>query len=216
MPRRMFTDDLWGKLKMMLLKMGIYDKPCLRHTIEGIFYRLRVGCPWRDLPATFGNWNAVYKRFNDWSQKEKLLGIFNALVDEPDLEWEFIDGSIVKAHQHSSGAAYGQESAIGKSVAGNTTKIHMAVDSCGLPIDFSVTGGEVHDCQEAPTLVAELPKGDYIIADKGYDREPLRTQSEAKGSAPIIPRKKNANIGNEEMDWVSTKTVISLKMSLHD
>jgi hypothetical protein len=54
-------------------------------------------------------------------------------VIDPDLEWEFIDGSIVKAHQHSSGAAYEQESAIGKSVAGNTTKIHMAVDSCGLP-----------------------------------------------------------------------------------
>ncbi len=54
-----------------MLKMGIYDKPCLRKTVEGIFYRLRVGCPWRDLPTAFGNWNAVYKRFNDWSRKEK-------------------------------------------------------------------------------------------------------------------------------------------------
>ena len=53
------------------------------------------------------------------------MNIFNERVVEPDLEWEFIDGSIVKAHQHSSGAAHGQESAIGKSVAGNTTKIHM-------------------------------------------------------------------------------------------
>lgn len=69
------------------------------------------------------------------------MALFNALVVEPDLEWEFIDGSIVKAHQHSSGAPYEQETAIGKSVAGNTTKIHMAVDSCGLPLHFSVTGG---------------------------------------------------------------------------
>ena len=121
MPRQMFTDDLWTKLKMVLLKMGIYDKPLLRLTIEGIFYRLRVGCPWRDLPSVFGSWNAIYKRFNEWSRKEKLMNIFNELVVEPDLEWEYIDGSIVKAHQHSSGAAYGQESAIGKSVAGNTT-----------------------------------------------------------------------------------------------
>ena len=44
------------------------------------------------------------------------MNIFNELVIDPDLEWEFIDGSIVKAHQHSSGAAYEQESAIGKSV----------------------------------------------------------------------------------------------------
>ena len=81
------------------------------------------------------------------------MGIFNELVVEPDLEWEFIDGSIVKAHQHSSGAADKQESAIGKSVAGNTTKIHMAVDAYGLPIHFLVTGGEVHDCKEAPNLI---------------------------------------------------------------
>jgi transposase len=145
MPRQMFTDELWEKLKVVMLKEGIYDKPLLRLTIEGIFYRLRAGCPWRDLPSAFGSWNAIYKRFNEWSRKEKLMNIFNALVVEPDLEWEFIDGSIVKAHQHSSGAAYGQERAIGKSVAGNTTKIHMAVESCGLPVHFRITGGEVHD-----------------------------------------------------------------------
>ncbi len=186
----MLTDELWEKLKIIMLKMGIYDKPCLRKTVEGIFYRLRVGCPWRDLPTAFGNWNAVYKRFNDWSRKEKLMGIFNALVVDPDLEWEFIDGSIVKAHQHSSGAACEQETAIGKSVAGNTSKIHMAVDACGLPIHFSVTGGEVHDCKEAPKLVAELPKGD--------------------------PRKR-IQLG-EMMKWigVSTNIAISLKMCLQD
>ncbi len=123
------------------------------------------------------------------------MGIFNALVVDPDLEWEFIDGSIVKAHQHSSGAACEQETAIGKSVAGNTSKIHMAVDACGLPIHFSVTGGEVHDCKEAPKLVAELPKGDYIVADRGYDSEALRLQIKDKGAVPVIPRKKEFNSG---------------------
>ena len=201
MPRQMFTDELWTKLKMIMLKMGIYDKPFLRHTTEGFFYRLRVGCPWRDLPTVFGNWNAIYKRFNEWSRKEKLMNIFNELVVEPDLEWEFIDGSIVKAHQHSSGAAHGQANAIGKSVAGNTTKIHMAVDSCGLPIHFRITGGEVHDCKEAPKLVAELPKANYIIADRGYDSEDLRTQIKDKGAIPVIPRKKNSNVGNDDVDW---------------
>lgn len=69
-----------------MLSLGIYDKPTLRRTIEGIFYRLRVGCPWRDLPVDFGKWNAVYKRFNAWSLQEILMGIFKALVVEPDLE----------------------------------------------------------------------------------------------------------------------------------
>jgi len=51
----------------------------------------------------------------------------------------------------------------------------MAVDAGGLPIHFSITGGEVHDCKGALNLVAELPKADYVIADRGYDSEDLRT-----------------------------------------
>ncbi len=66
------------------------------------------------------------------------MAIFKSLSKEPDLEWEFIDGSIVKAHQHSSGAASDENQAIGKSRGGNTTKIHMAVDAYGLPIDFEI------------------------------------------------------------------------------
>ena len=56
------------------------------------------------------------------------------LTDDPDLEWEFIDGSIVKAHQHSTGAASDDDEGIGKSVAGNTTKIHIAVEAQGLRV----------------------------------------------------------------------------------
>jgi transposase len=118
---------------------GIYDKPNLRKIVEGILYRMRVGCPWRDLPSIFGFWNSVYQQFNRWSSKNKLMLIFKALVNDPDLEWEFIDGSIVKAHQHSAGAASDENQAIGKSVAGNTTKIHMAVDACGFPIGYDLS-----------------------------------------------------------------------------
>jgi len=121
------------------------------------------------------------------------------LVFEPDLEWEFIDGSIVKAHQHSAGAASEEEQAIGKSVAGNTTKIHMAVDGFGLPIEFEITGGEVHDCKIAPELIDKLPASDYLIADKGYDSEELREIIRNKSSIPIIPRKSNSTIGNSDI-----------------
>ena len=72
-----------------------------------------------------------------------MLELFNALKKLTDIEWEFIDGNIIKAHQHSMGAASNSVEVIGKSRAGNTTKIHMAVDSYGLPIEFILTGGEV-------------------------------------------------------------------------
>ena len=98
----MFT--FWTKLLPILAENNIYDRPYLRLTIEGILYRMRTGIPWRDLPPDFGNWNRIYKRFNDWSSKLKLFSIFHSLIDEPDLEWEMIDGSVVKAHQHATGA----------------------------------------------------------------------------------------------------------------
>ncbi len=132
MPRLMLNDELWSKLREIMLQHRIYDKSNLRMIVEAMLYRMRVGCPWRDLPADFGCWNSIYQQFNRWSSKNKLMQIFNDLIQQPDLEWEFIDGSIVKAHQHSAGLPNKEEQAIGKSVAGNTTKIHMAVDACGL------------------------------------------------------------------------------------
>ena len=201
MARLMLSDELWFKLKKIMLQHRIYNKPNLRTMIEGMLYRMRVGCPWRDLPADFGCWNSIYQQFNRWSSKNKLMQIFNALVQEPDLEWEFIDGSIVKAHQHSAGIPDKETQAIGRSVAGNTTKIHMAVDAFGLPIAFQLTGGEVHDAKAAPDFIKDLPVAIYTIADKGYDSEEIREQIKQKSSTPIIPRKKNSKIGNTDMDW---------------
>lgn len=152
MTRLMLTDERWSKLRVIMRQHGIYDKRGLRKIVEGILYRMRVGCPWRDLPSLFGLWNSVYQQFNRWSSKNKLMKIFKSLVQNPDLEWEFIDGSIVKAHQHSAGAASDDNQAIGKSKGGNTTKIHMAVESNGMPIEFEITGGEIHECKIAAKL----------------------------------------------------------------
>lgn len=109
--------------------------------------------------------------------------------------------SRVKVHQHSSGAARGAESGIGKSVAGNTSKIHMAVDSFGLPFHFEITGGQVPDCKMAPELVACILDVEWVIADKGYDSEALRNQIVEQGGIAMIPRKENSLKGNDDMDW---------------
>ena len=201
MLRLMLNDELWFKLKEIMLQHGIYDKPNLRMIVEAMLYRMRVGCPWRDLPTDFGCWNSIYQQFNRWSSKNKLMRIFKTFVQEPDLEWSFIDSSIVKAHQHSASLPNKEEQGIGKSVAGNTTKIHMAVDAHGLPIDFEITGGEVHDCKVAPEFIEKLPFSEHTIADKGYDSEEVRDVIRKKSSIPVIPGKSNSKIGNSKMDW---------------
>lgn len=61
-----------------------------------------------------------------------------------------------------------------------------------IPIEFHLTGGEVHDCKAAPALIAKLPASEHTIADKGYDSEDVREQIRNKSSNPVIPRKKNS------------------------
>ncbi|WLQ13264.1 IS5 family transposase [Hahella aquimaris] len=201
MPRLMLSDELWSKLKEIMLQERIYNKPTLRMMVEGMLYRMRTGCPWRDLPGQFGDWNSVFKKFNSWSAQGKWLRIFRGLIREPDLEWEFIDGSYVKAHQHSAGACTEESQAIGKSRAGNTTKVHLAVDAYGLPVEFEITGGEVNDCTAAAELIEKLPLSEAVVGDKGYDSERVRAQIERKGARAVIPRKRNSVKGNDDMDW---------------
>jgi transposase len=112
MPRLMLTDELLSKLKAILLEDRVDNKLEHRKTMEGVLYRLRVGCPWLDLPEYFGLWDTIYRRFLLWSRKGILMRLFKALSAVSDVEWEFIDGSYVKAHQHSTGAASKQEQAI--------------------------------------------------------------------------------------------------------
>lgn len=77
----------------------------------------------------------------------------------------------------------------------------MAVDAFGLPIEFMLTGGEVHDAKAAPALIEKLSNAGYTIADKGYDSEEIRNQIRDRRSIPIIPRKKNSKTGNADIDW---------------
>jgi transposase len=75
--------------------------------LEAIFWIARTGSPWRDLPAHFGKWNTIFKRFRDWVKHDVFKDIFDALSDDPDMEYAMIDGTIVKVHRHGQGAKGG-------------------------------------------------------------------------------------------------------------
>ena len=79
-PRLMLTDKMWKKPKAILLEDRVYNKPEHRQTIEGILYRLRVRCLWRDLSECFGRWNTAYRRFLLWSRKGILKRLFKTLA----------------------------------------------------------------------------------------------------------------------------------------
>ena len=72
-----------------------------------LFGIARTGSPWRDLPPDLGHWNTVFKRFRDWVKADVFHRMFDALSDEPDMEFAMIDGTIVKVHRHGQGAKGG-------------------------------------------------------------------------------------------------------------
>lgn len=132
----------------------------------------------------------------DWFVAEFFFG----LRKEIDTEWVFTDGSYIRCHQHASGARLGEDRAIGQSRGGATTKIHLSCDADGYPLDFKITGGEVHDSQVAGELIKMIGQADYFIADKGYDSESIRDKARSCDMIPVIPKRKNAKQPNPEFD----------------
>ena len=59
------------------------------------------------LPAAFGNWNSAFVRFRRWAVKGVFDRMFNELSGDPDFEYALIDGTIVRVHQHGTGAKGG-------------------------------------------------------------------------------------------------------------
>jgi putative transposase len=78
-----------------------------RMFVEAVLWIVRTGAPWRDLPAEFGNWNSTFRRFSRWSEKGIWERMFARLADDPDFEYLIVDSTIVRAHQHASGAKGG-------------------------------------------------------------------------------------------------------------
>jgi len=70
--------------------------------LDAVVWIARTGVPWADLPERFGKPNTVYKRFVRWGKRGVWEEIHHALQD-PDLEWLMLDGSVVRAHQHAAG-----------------------------------------------------------------------------------------------------------------
>lgn len=78
-----------------------------RRVINGIFYILRTGSPWRDLPERYGPYTTVYNRYNRWARAGVWLKVFEALAARSPQSMHLIDSSIIRAHQHAAGAKRG-------------------------------------------------------------------------------------------------------------
>ena len=92
------SDEEWAVIEPHFPKQGRGpQRQDDRRVLNGIFYILRTGAPWRDLPERYGPRTTVYNRYSRWGQRGIWKGIFDALAKERKDSLIFIDSSIIKA-----------------------------------------------------------------------------------------------------------------------
>ena len=115
--RAVLTDAQWAALAPLLPpaagSRGGRPSKDHRLVVEGMLWVLRTGAPWRDLPKAFGSHSTVANRFYRWRKAGVLERAFAALLADGDargtLDWllHYLDGTVVRAHQHAAGAPKG-------------------------------------------------------------------------------------------------------------
>ena len=106
--RHDISDRAWANIEKLLPgSKGSVGRPSAdnRLFINAVFWILRTGAPWRDLPPDLGDWKNTHRRFCRWRDRGIWEKILEALIVEPDFEWLIIDASHCKVHPHAAGAA---------------------------------------------------------------------------------------------------------------
>ena len=118
MGRGDLTDEQWQRLEPLLpMQKPKTGRPGKDHRtiVNGILWVLRTGAPWRDLPPGYGPWRTVASRFYRWRKQglwDRLLAEVQQQADAAgQIDWEvhYVDGTVVRAHQHAAGAKRGEE-----------------------------------------------------------------------------------------------------------
>jgi transposase len=86
-----------------------------RRVLNGIFWVLRSGAPWRDLPETYGPRTTCYNRFVRWRRTGVWDHIMDALAAGHDAAVQMIDMSVVRVHQHGACIADNNHQDMGRS-----------------------------------------------------------------------------------------------------
>jgi transposase len=213
------TDAQWALLEPLLPAPGRLGRPpkwSRRQLIDGIRWRIRVGAPWRDVPALYGPWQTVYGLFRRWQRNGTWPRIVTGLQAHADaagrIGWDVsVDSTITRAHQHAAGARRRPEAqaeppggqaepadhALGRSRGGWTTKLHLGCEQGRKPLVVLLTAGQ---CGDSPQFTAVLDgirvprpgsgpprtRPDRVLADKAYSSRANRGYLRRRGIKATI------------------------------
>jgi transposase len=185
-----------------------------RPIINAIFWRLHAGAAWPDIPEHYGKWKTIYDRYTWWRRNGTCDRILKALQIKLDaqgaIDWEqwSLDGTIIRAHRAAAGAPKDgndepdepTDHALGRSIGGKSTKIHLLSDGNGLPLDACLTPGQTHESTQVETVREQvaIPRASgrirrrprRLAADRAYDAQRIRHWLRLRGIRLVIPPKR--------------------------
>ena len=97
------TDFEWSVIEP-LLPQDVRGVPRAddRKVLNGIFWRLRTGAPWADIPARYGPYTTCQNRFGRWRKAGHWTRILQGVSEACDGDVQMIDSSSIRVHQHGA------------------------------------------------------------------------------------------------------------------
>ena len=180
------SDKEWSIIRTMLpTKPRGVPRVDDRRVLNGIFWVLRSGAPWRDLPASRSSHHCTifvrWRRAGVWDRIMQALTVATMACNDRS-QWS----ASSSARPDDSG-----NQAVGRSRGGLTSKLHVVVDRNGLPLRLGITAGQAHDNRLCSTLLSGLAPRTMLLADRGYDAGWIRTLVNEQGAWANIPPKRN-------------------------
>lgn len=166
----------------------------LDEKLNGIWWILKTGSMWRALPERYGKWNSLWRCYRRWCESGLWSWVLER-IEESHQSYRLalmVDASHVKAHQDATRSPLDPHAQkLGKTKGGRNTKLSACVNLAGRAVKIVLVPGNEHDSKSFNESLPHDIQHCFVLADKGYDTDAIRSDLDEKGAFTVIPPKSN-------------------------